>query len=137
MRRSTPGMVSKSADLSAERGDHPVDLARECADGLVQEVELGQYLADDQRVVCAETPLESEAEPRELGPESPAGQLGEDLGVAGAGDEGFEHVAAGLAQDVGGDARELHAGVLEHLVEALGLAAPLVDLRLAVPSQVT
>ena len=58
------------------------------------------------------------------------GQLGKDLGVTGARDEGFEHVPARLAQDVAGDRRKLDAGVLEDLVEALGLPAPLVYLGL-------
>ena len=42
----------------------------------------------------------------------------------------------GLAEDVGGDAVELDPGVLEHLVQPVGLALALRDLRLAVAGQV-
>jgi hypothetical protein len=124
-------------DLSFERGDHPIDLHTERGDGLVQEVELGQDPADDERMVAAEAALEGALELRKLGPELAPGQLGEDLGVAGAGDECVEHVATGLSQDVAGHRGELDAGVLEHLVEALGLAAALVDLGLAIAGEIT
>src|SRR5713226_7665002 len=53
-----------------------------------------------------------------------------------AGDERLEHQAHGDAERPGGDARELDARVLEHLVQALHLPASLLDLRLAITSQV-
>ena len=64
------------------------------------------------------------------------GQLGEHLGVGGAGDERVEHRAAGHAEDVGRDAVELDPGVLERLVQPVGLARALLDLRLAIAGQV-
>ena len=60
----------------------------------------------------------------DLGPQPAPGQLGKYLRGAAASDEGVEHVAAGLAQDVRRHAGQLDPGVLEHLVEALGLPGP-------------
>jgi hypothetical protein len=62
----------------------------------------------------------------------PRVELGEDLGIAFTVDQGGEHGPRRLALDVGGDARQLHPGVLEHLVQALGLPAAFFDLGLAV-----
>src|SRR5713226_6589666 len=53
-----------------------------------------------------------------------------------AGDERLEHQAHGDAERPGGDAGELDARVLEHLVQALHLPASLLDLRLAVTGQI-
>ena len=57
------------------------------------------------------------------------------LRVGRAGDERVEHRAPGHAEDVGGDAVELDAGVLERLVQPVGLALALGDLRLAIARQ--
>ena len=50
-----------------------------------------------------------------------AGELGEHLGVGGAVDQRVEHRPAGDAEDVGRDAVELDPGVLERLVQPVGL----------------
>ena len=63
-------------------------------------------------------------------------ELGEHLGVGRALDQRVEHRPAGDAEDVGRDAVELDPGVLERLVQPVGLALALLDLRLAIPGQV-
>ena len=54
----------------------------------------------------------------------------------GARNQRGEHVAPGLAQNVGGHRGQLDARVLEHLIQPLGLPAPLIDLGLAVAGQI-
>ena len=90
-------------------------------------------LGDDQRVLGVEAALERFLERGDLLAQLPAGQLGEHGRVGRAGNERVQHVAAGLAEDVGCDAVELDAGVLEDLVQAGGLALAVVDLRLSLP----
>ena len=64
------------------------------------------------------------------------GHVGEHLGIALAGDEGLDHVTRAFAEDVGDDRVELDPGVGEYLLDALGLAGPLLGELLAVPGQV-
>src|SRR3954463_4968199 len=54
-----------------------------------------------------------------------------------AGDQRVEHVAARLAHHVRSDAVELDAGVLQGLVQSVDLAGALLDLRLAIPSEIS
>jgi hypothetical protein len=72
----------------------------------------------------------------ELGAQAALGQLGQQLGVAHAGDQGPKHRPAGDAQDVGGHARQLDAGVLQQLLQPLRLAGALLDDGLAVAGEV-
>ena len=65
------------------------------------------------------------------------GQLGEQLGVAGAREQGGEHLAARDSEHVGGYAGELDPGVFEHLVQPVSLTLALLDQRLAITRQVT
>ena len=51
--------------------------------------------------------------------------LGQHLGISLAGDQGLQHSPARLAQHVGGHRVELDAGVLQQLLDALGLLGPL------------
>ena len=55
----------------------------------------------------------------------PLGQVGQHLGIAGAGDQRVEHRPPGHPKDVGSDARQLHAGVLQQLVQPVRLALAL------------
>jgi hypothetical protein len=66
----------------------------------------------------------------------PTRKLGKHGGVGLAGDQGVEHVAPGLAHHVGRDAVELDPCVFERLVQAIDLAGALLDLCLAVSSEV-
>ena len=81
--------------------------------------------ADDQRVLGVEAALERLAQRRQLLAQLPFGELGEHRRVGRARDERVEHRPAGLAEDVGGDAVELDPGVLEDLVQPVGLALAL------------
>src|SRR4051794_430950 len=63
-------------------------------------------------------------------------ELRQDLSVGLAGDERVEHVAARLAEDVGRDAVELDAGVIERLMQPVDLACAFLDLGLAIAREV-
>src|SRR3990170_2377511 len=63
-------------------------------------------------------------------------RIAEHLRIGGALHERVEHCSPGCAEDVGGDAVELDAGVLEDLVQPVSLALTLADLRLAVAGHV-
>ncbi len=112
-----------------------LDRVRKLGDVLVQEVQMGQDRADDQRVVRFEATLKRLPERRDLGAQLPFGQVGEHPGVGGSGHQRVEHRATRDTEDVGGDAVELDPGVLQRLVQPVGLALALGDLRLAIPGQ--
>ena len=108
-----------------ERGDALLDRVGEPLDLLVQEVQVGEDRADQQRVQVVEAAFQSLAQRGDLLPQAAFGQLGEDLGVSGAGHQRVEHRASGLAQQVRRDTVELDVGVLQRLVQPLGLALAL------------
>ncbi len=58
-------------------------------------------------------------------PQPAPGQCGEHLGIALAGDQRVEHGPSRDPQDIGGRARELDAGVLQQLLDALLVAVAL------------
>ena len=97
---STPGIVAEPVPDLNERGDQLVDADLEPGDGLIEVVEVGEDLAHDKRVVRPEAADQRRLQLGELGPQPPPGQLGEHLGVAGAGDERVEHVPPRTTQDV-------------------------------------
>ena len=80
--------------------------------------------------------LQSLAQLGQLGAQPALGQLGEDRGVRRAGDERVQHPASGDTEDVRGDAVQLDGGVLEDLVQPVGLALSVLDLGLAITRQV-
>jgi hypothetical protein len=67
----------------------------------------GEQLADEQAVVEAEAAGQRLLELGELGGQAALGQLGQDHGVAHAGDQGLQHRPATAAQDVAGHPRQL------------------------------
>ena len=83
-----------------ERGDLRLDHGGELGDRLVEVVDVGEDAADDQRVLCVEAALERLAQLRQLGAQLALGELGEHVWVGGAGDQGGEHRAAALAEQV-------------------------------------
>jgi hypothetical protein len=118
-------------------GDHLLDPRREGGDGLVQVVDVGQDLGDQQPVMVGAEPAgQGLPQRRQLGPEPALGQRRQQLGVMGAGHQGFQHRPARDPDDVGGHTRQLDPGVLQHLVEALGLPAAFMDLGLAIPGEI-
>ncbi len=96
---------------------------------------MGEDGADDQSVVSLEAALQGLAQGGQLGAQPALGKLGQHLRVAGTADQGVQHRPPRGAEDVAGDAVELDARVLEGLVQAVGLAGALGDLRLAVAGQ--
>jgi hypothetical protein len=131
-----PRDAAEQLHLGPERVDQPPDLVGEAADRLVEVVELGQDLAHDKGVMGPEPPLQRLPEERDLAAQAAPGEVGEDVGVAGAADQGVKDGPAGDPEDVGGHRGELEASILEHPIQALGLAAQLLDLDLAVTGEV-
>jgi hypothetical protein len=89
------------------RGGEAADLGAEPVDGGVGGVDAGQHLADQQAVVGAEAADQCLLELGELGAQATLGQLGQQLGVVHAGDQGRQHRPAGDPQDVAGHPRQL------------------------------
>jgi hypothetical protein len=136
LRRSIPGDRDQCGHLRLERGDHPVDLGRQVEDDLVEEVELGEDLTDQQPVMSTEAALEGVTKLGDLLAQGAFGQVGQDIRIAGAGDERVEHRPTGQAEDPSGDRGQLDPGVLEHLVQPLLFPGAFFDLRAAVTAQV-
>src|SRR3990172_41582 len=63
----------------------------EALDVLVEEVDVGEDRADDERVLVAEAALERLAQRRDLGAQPAARELGEHGWVGGASDERVQH----------------------------------------------
>jgi hypothetical protein len=62
-----PGNGVQQLNLTAERGDHRLDLGRQAADELVEEVQRGQDGGHDQRVVTAKPGRQCLAQRGQLG----------------------------------------------------------------------
>ena len=89
-----------------------------------------------QRVMGIEAPLQRPAQLRDLGSHPGACQLGKGVEVADAGDERFEHLPGRHPEDVGDHRVQLDPGVLEQLLDPLGLPGAFLDQLLAVAGQV-
>ncbi len=130
------GDRAQQLNRRCERSDLLLDGLGEFGDRLVEVVDVGEDASDDQRVPGFEAALQRLAQRGQLGTQLALREVGEHDGVGRAGDQRFEHRAARLAEDVGGDAVELDPGVLDDLVEPSGLALTVFDLRLAVAGEV-
>jgi hypothetical protein len=113
-----------------ERADLLLDRLGEQADLLVEEVDVGEDRADHDPVLGVEAALERLPERRQLLAQLALRELGEHGRVGRTSAERVEHRPPGGAENVGRDAVELDAGVLEDLVQPVGLALALADLRL-------
>ena len=103
-----PGDGVQQRHLLSVRGDQLLDPRRERGDGLVQVVDVGQDLSDQQPVMVGAEPAGQGRPQRwQLGPEPALGSCGQHLRVVGAGHQGFQHRPAGDADDVGGHTRQL------------------------------
>jgi hypothetical protein len=111
------------------------DGLRDSVDLLVEEVQVSEDRSDHDGVVGLEAALQRLAQRGDLGAEFAAGEIGEDVGVGRSRDERVEHRAARRAEDVGGDAVQFDVGVFQRLVQPVGLALALGDLRLAIARQ--
>ena len=87
-------------------------------------------------MVGGEAAVERLAERGDLLAQRALGELGQHVGVVGAGDQRVEHPAGGHAEHLGRDRRQLDPGVLQGLLDALDLAGAFLDLRLAVADEV-
>jgi hypothetical protein len=126
--RQCDGGMSGRAQLSLDR-------VRELVDLLIQEVQVREDRADDQRVVRLEAALQRLTQRRDLRPQLPLGQVGEDLGIGRSLNERVEHRPAGHPEDVGRDAVKLDPGVFQRLVQPVRFTLTLSDLGLAIPGQ--
>ena len=118
-----------------ERGDALLDRVRQPVDLLIEEVQVREDRADQQRVQIVEAALQGFPKRGDLLTQAPLREIGEHLGISRAGHERVEHRPAGLAQQVRRDAVQLDVGVLQRLVQPLRLALALSDLRLAIPGE--
>jgi hypothetical protein len=94
-----------------------------------------QDRADDQRVMRLEAALQRLSQRGELLAQQALGQVSEDLGVGRAGHQRVEHRPSRDAENVGSDAVKLDHGVLQRLMQPVGLALALSDLGFAIPRQ--
>ena len=119
-----------------ERGDHLVHTGVEAGDRGLQVLQVPKRQPDQQRMMLPEAAPQGLAQLGKLLAQLALGQLGQDLGVAFAGDQGLEHGPARDAQDVGGDRVQLDASVLQGLLDPLALGAMGLDEPLAVADKV-
>jgi hypothetical protein len=119
---SVTGSGEREAGLAGVLGDQGLDALVEAGDRRVEVIGVLQAEPDEQgvvsRVVGAEATAQRLAQRRDLLAQRAAGQLGQHLGVAFAGDEGLEHGPAGGAEHVGGDRVQLDSGVFSSAVRA-------------------
>src|SRR5205823_7794198 len=130
------GDRSQQVHLRGKRADGHLDLGGQRGERFIEEVELGEDRADEQRVVGTEAAEERLPQLRQLLAQRALGEVRQYGGIPGPGDERPEHRAARDPEDVGRDRGQLDARVLEHLVEALRLARALLDLRRAVAREI-
>jgi hypothetical protein len=112
-----------------KRAQHLLDLRGDGPDRLIEIVDVGQDLADEEGMVPAEPPRERRAQGRQLRAQRAPGELRQDRRVGRARHQRGEHRPARHAEDVARDAGELDARVLEHLVQPIGLADALLGER--------
>jgi hypothetical protein len=117
----------EARELLGEGRHGAIDLGAHGLDGLVQVVEVGEELADEEGVVGAEVAEQGVSQGGQLLAQLAAGEIREDNGVGGAGHQGLEHGPPGGAEQTRGDRGELDPGVFEDLVEAVGVACALLD----------
>jgi hypothetical protein len=75
------GDRARQLNRRGERGDLLLDRGRQTLDRFVQEVDVGEDLPDDQRVLCVETALERLAQRGELRAQLAARDVGERVRV--------------------------------------------------------
>ena len=105
--------------------DHHLDPGRELLDGVGVLVDQVQMQLGQEGVVGVEPAGQGLSELRDLGPQPALRQVGELGGVTLPGDQRFQHGPARDAADVGGDAGQFDAGVLQELLHPLDLPATL------------
>lgn len=99
-------------------------------DCVVEEGQVVEDLAAQQGVHGLEAALKRFPQSRRLRLEASSGEVREGLRIGGPADESFNHRPPRDPENVGGNGGELDPGILEHLVQAVGLSLTLGDLRL-------
>jgi hypothetical protein len=98
VRRSKPGTGSSDLVNRVERRGSGVDLLGQRRDRLIQEVEVTENPPARHGVMRSEVASERFCERRDLRAHLPLGQRSESRWILLAGDQGFDHRAAGLGQ---------------------------------------
>ena len=119
-----------------ERDEQPLDLRTYGVDGLVEVVQMGEALVDEERVMRTKPPSQRLPQRRQFRAQLATRQLGQHLRRRGARDQRLQHGSPGHAQDVRRHRRELDPGVLQHLVKPVGFPLPLLDQSLAIAREV-
>ena len=97
---------------------------------------MGEQVRDEHGVVGSETALQRGPERRQLRPQLALGEVRQRLGIRLALAERPQHRLTGGAERTARHRGQLDVGVLEHLLQAVGLAAPLPGQRLAIARQI-
>ena len=120
-----PGDGGQQVDGRAKGLDMSVNLLIDGVDRCVDGVDLLQLQAQQEAVMPRDAAAQRLAEllGRRLDPTMR--QLGQLLGIAFTGDQGFDHPAAGQAHHIGDDRVELDVGIFECLLQPLDMAAGL------------
>ena len=92
---------------------------------------MAQVQLEHEAVMRADMPAQRLQQLGAAGLDARADARGQALGVAVPVDEGLQHRTAALAQDIRKHDAELEVGVFEHLLDALGVGAPLAHELLA------
>ena len=119
-----------------ERGDRRLDLPIEHRDRLVELLDVAEGEADEEGVVTGEAPDEGLAQLGDPPAQAALREVGEDVRVPFARDQGGEHGPSRDAHDLGRDRVEPDAGIGERLLDPLALRHPGPDEALAVAGEV-
>jgi hypothetical protein len=99
-------------------------------------VDQTQVLAAQERMMIAEAPFERVEQLGYPGTQAPLGPACKHDRITFPRDQRFQDRPAGRAEQVGQNAGDLDLGVLQRLLQALGLPGPLAQQRGAVPGQI-
>jgi len=116
MRTSASALVHSADRVHAcpylgEGGHGAIDLGAGGLDGLVQAVEVGEKLVDEEGVVSADVAAQGVSHGRPLRAQFAGCEIPEDLGVGGAGHQRLEHGPPGGAEQARGDRGEFDPGI--------------------------
>jgi hypothetical protein len=96
--RPTPGDLIQPVDRLSERGDLLLDLGLQLSDVGAGLVDTAKHPGQQEAVMVAEVAGEGLLQLAELGTQATAGQLGQRLGVALAGDQRGQHGSTSMAR---------------------------------------
>jgi len=130
------GNGGQEVDGGAKGLDLSVDLLIDGGDRHVDGVDLLQMQAQQKAVMPGDAAAQRFAELLGRGFDPAMRQLGQLLGIALTGDQGFDHPPAGQAHHIGDDRVELDVGIFECPLQPLDMAAGLPHQLLAGAQQV-